>query len=180
MGRPPPPSTLGTPRPGRPAHLRTLAVLFGAVTVPVLIVDQLTKLYVSSHFRLYDSLPVIPHWFAITYTLNPGAAFSLFAGLAPGLRSAFLFSLSALAIVVLIWLLAKGEAVSATTVAFALILAGATGNLIDRLARGQVIDFIHVHYYAYSYPIFNVADSAITIGVALIILGRLRAGSPPP
>lgn len=152
---------------------RALLALFGMVTLPTLLLDQLSKLYVSSHLALYHSIAIIPNWFDITYTLNPGAAFSLFVNLPEWFRSAFLVVLSAFAIVVLLVLLARAVEVGPSSVGMALILAGALGNLIDRALRGQVIDFIHVHYYAHSYPIFNFADSAITIGVTLIIVHSL-------
>ena len=82
---------------------------------------------------------------------------------------------------VLVVLIARSEQVSINSVAFALILAGATGNLIDRAPRGgRVIDFVRTHYYDLNYPVFNVADSAITIGVALIILTSLFGGDAEP
>lgn len=144
--------------------------MVGLVSIPVLALDQLSKLYVRTHLTPYQSVPIIPHWFSITYTLNPGAAFSLFASLPEAVRETLLTVLSAAAIVVLLLLLARGARPTILSAAFALILGGAAGNLVDRLARGRVIDFIHLHYYGYSYPVFNIADSAITIGVALIIL----------
>ncbi len=156
------------------AHRRSpLLILVGLVALPVLILDQATKLYVSSHMELFESIPVIPHWLDITYTRNAGAAFSMFTNLPGWFRGAFLVSLSLGAIVVLIALIARSEEISVTTFSFALIMAGAAGNLIDRGIRGQVVDFIRVHYYDWNYPIFNVADSAITIGVALLILSSL-------
>ncbi|HKN02291.1 MAG TPA: signal peptidase II [Candidatus Binataceae bacterium] len=152
-----------------------LLILLGLVAIPVLILDQVTKFYVSSHLDLFESIPVIPHWFDITYTRNPGAAFSMFTNLPGWFRGAFLVTLSLAAIVALLVLIARSDGLNMTTFSFALILAGAAGNLIDRALRGQVIDFIRVHYYDLNYPIFNIADSAITIGVALIILSSLRS-----
>jgi signal peptidase II len=72
-------------------------------------------------------------------------------------------------------LLARGARPPIVSVAFALIMGGAAGNLFDRVVRGRVVDFIYVHYYAWSYPVFNIADSAITIGVAIILLHSLFA-----
>lgn len=151
-------------------------ILIGLVALPVLVLDQITKLYVSSHMELFESIPVIPHWFDITYTRNSGAAFSMFTNLPGWFRGVFLVTLSLSAIVVLVVLIARSDKVTLTTFAFALILAGAGGNLIDRGLRGQVVDFLRVHYYDWNYPIFNVADSAISIGVGLIILSSLRDG----
>ncbi len=156
----------------------TFARLLGAVTLPVLILDQASKYYVSTHMELYQSIALIPHWLDITYTRNPGAAFSLFVNLPAGFRSAMLLALAAAAIIVLGILIARSRRADLTSIAFALVLAGALGNVIDRLIRGQVIDFIRVHYYGWSYPIFNVADSAITIGIVLVILTSFRK-SPP-
>jgi signal peptidase II len=123
---------------------------------------------------LYESIAVVPNWFDITYTQNPGAAFSMFVNLPPTVRLLMLCALSAIACVVLLVLLAKTDQITFSSFALSLILAGALGNLIDRALRGgRVIDFIRVHYYDASYPIFNVADSAISVGVALIILSSL-------
>ncbi|MHB8383746.1 MAG: signal peptidase II [Candidatus Binataceae bacterium] len=153
------------------------AILLGLITAPILILDQASKLYVAGNMALYETIPVIPNWFDITYTRNPGAAFSMFVSMAPWLRGAMLVGLSVTAIAVLIALIVRSHRIDINSIAFALILAGAAGNLIDRMMRGQVIDFIRVHYYDLNYPVFNIADSAITIGVALVILATL-AGSP--
>jgi signal peptidase II len=98
----------------------------------------------------------------------------MFVNLPPVARLLMLCALSAIAIVVLMVLLWQAEKITLTSFALTLILAGAAGNLIDRALRGgRVIDFIRVHYYDASYPIFNVADSAISVGVALIILSSV-------
>ncbi len=152
-----------------------LRLLLG-ITLPVLALDQLSKLYIASHFALHEDLVLIPNWLDITYTLNPGAAFSLFAGMPGWFRSSFLLLLAVGAIIVLIVLLVRDPRLSLTSVALALILAGAAGNLIDRLLRGPVLDFIFAHYYSYTWPVFNVADSAISIGVVLILIASLTSG----
>ncbi|HLI78469.1 MAG TPA: signal peptidase II [Candidatus Binataceae bacterium] len=159
---------------GRPPRKwRPFGILVGLIALPLVIIDQLSKMYVSNHMVLYESIPVIPNWFDITYTRNPGAAFSMFVNLPPAVRSLMLCALSIIACVVLVVLLARTEEITLTSFALALILAGAAGNLIDRgLRDGRVIDFIRVHYYDASYPIFNVADSAISVGVALVILAN--------
>jgi signal peptidase II len=146
------------------------------ITIPVLVLDQLTKMLVRERMDLYQSIPLLPHFLDLTYTLNPGAAFSLFVGLPPWLRLAFLIGMNLGAIVVLTVLLARSVRVDFNTVAFALIIAGAAGNVIDRGIRGEVIDFIRVHYYGWNYPIFNVADSAISIGVVLILIASFFGG----
>lgn len=160
--------------PADPAQLRSrstaLFVLLGLVAAPVLMLDQATKIYVSTRMGLFHSIPVVPNWFDITYTRNPGAAFSVFASSPEWFRAAVLVTLSIGAIVALAVLIVRGAELSMTTFGMALILAGAIGNLIDRVMRGEVVDFLHAHYYTHSFPIFNCADSAITIGVTLIIL----------
>ncbi len=147
--------------------------MLGTVTIPVVALDQCSKLYVRAHMQLYENVVLIPNFLDLTYALNPGAAFSLFANVPARLRLVSLFALSAVAIVVILVLLARSIRPALSTVALALILAGATGNLIDRtIGGGDVIDFVRLHYQSYSWPIFNVADSAISIGVGLILLGQ--------
>jgi signal peptidase II len=149
---------------------RPFLFLLGAITIPVILLDQATKLFVQAHMALYESIAIIPNYLDITYTLNPGAAFSMLADAPTWVRTMFLLSMATAAIVVLAVMIVRADRVSISTVAFALILGGAVGNLIDRAIRGRVIDFMRAHYYDLNYPIFNVADSAISIGVALIIL----------
>jgi signal peptidase II len=149
---------------------RRFGTMLGLVALPVFVLDQLVKLYIVRHFKLFEQIDVVPHWLAITYTLNSGAAFSLFATLPPAVRETMLDGLAAAAVLVLGVLLARGARPPIVSAAFALIMGGAAGNLLDRVMRGRVVDFIYVHYYAWSYPVFNIADSAITIGVAIILL----------
>jgi signal peptidase II len=149
---------------------RPFLFLLGAIAIPVILLDQATKLFVQAHMALYESIAIIPNYLDITYTLNPGAAFSMLADAPPWVREAFLLTMACAAIVVLAVLIVRSERVSTSSIAFALIMGGAMGNLIDRAIRGRVIDFMRAHYYDLNYPIFNVADSAITIGVAMIVL----------
>ncbi|MGD0673457.1 MAG: signal peptidase II [Candidatus Binatus sp.] len=156
------------------APRKPFLLLIGAITIPIIVLDQATKLFVKAHMALYESIALVPNYLDITYTRNPGAAFSMLADAPPWVRRAFLLSMSCAAIIVLIVLIVRSERVTINSVAFALILAGATGNLIDRALRGGlVIDFVRAHYYDLNYPVFNVADSAISIGVTLIILAAL-------
>jgi signal peptidase II len=147
-----------------------LFAMSGLITLPVLILDQLSKLYVSGHFQLFETYTLIPGWLDCTYTLNPGAAFSLFANMPEAFRKAFFIGLSAAAVIVMTVLIARRSTAASTAFACALVLAGTIGNLIDRVARGRVIDFIYFHHAAFRYPVFNLADAAITTGVAMILL----------
>jgi signal peptidase II len=149
---------------------RRFGTMLSFVALPIFALDQLVKLYIVRHFKLFEQIDLVPHWLAITYTLNSGAAFSLFATLPPAVRETMLDGLAAAAVVVLGVLLARGARPPIVSAAFALIMGGAAGNLLDRVMRGRVVDFIYVHYYAWSYPVFNFADSAITIGVAIILV----------
>jgi signal peptidase II len=159
---------------------RPFLFLFGAVTIPIIILDQATKLFVQAHMALYESIALIPNYLDITYTLNPGAAFSMLADAPPWVRKAFLLTMACAAIIVLGVLIVRADRISITSVAFAMVLGGAAGNLIDRAIRGRVIDFMRAHYYDLNYPVFNVADSAISIGVVLIILASFFGGDDEP
>src|ERR1700687_160669 len=152
---------------------RPFWVLIGAITIPVVVLDQATKIFVKSHMELYESIPIVRNFLDITYTQNPGAAFSMLSEAPAWVREALLMLLASAAILVLLVLIVRAERVSASSIAFALILGGAAGNLIDRAIRGRGIDCVRVHYYDLTYPVFNVADSAISIGVALILLAAI-------
>jgi signal peptidase II len=159
---------------------RPFLFLLGAITIPVILLDQATKLFVQAHMALYESIAIVPNYLDITYTLNPGAAFSMLSDAQPWVRTAFLLTMASVAIVVLTVFLMRAERVSINSVGFALILGGATGNLMDRAMRGRVVDFVRVHYYDLNYPVFNVADSAITIGVALLLLAAFFGSDDEP
>jgi len=130
--------------------------------------------------QLYQSIPVIPY-FSLTYVHNTGAAFS-FLSQAGGWQRWFFAGLAlTVSVVITIWLarLKKHEILLA--VALSLVLGGAVGNLIDRLLYGYVIDFLDVYYQDWHWPAFNIADSAITLGVSLMLLestGLGRAKAP--
>jgi len=143
--------------------------LAGTVAVVVLLLDQLTKLAVTSFMALHESIPVIDGFFSLTYVRNTGAAFGLLAGQLASLRVAFFVAVSALAVVVLVWFL-RGVPASRRTVIVACggVLGGALGNMVDRIAFGEVIDFADVYVGSYHWPAFNVADAAITLGVAVL------------
>jgi signal peptidase II len=160
------------------ARRRPFWLLIAFVTIPLIILDQVSKIYVSTHMMLYENITLIPNYLDITFTRNPGAAFSMFTTMPPWFRIGLLISLIAIALIVLIVLLAQSDRVNVTSFAYALILSGAAGNLIDRATRGfEVIDFVRAHYYDHNWPVFNVADSAITVGVTLIVIATLFGSS---
>jgi signal peptidase II len=127
------------------------------------------------------AIPIIPHVLRITHWTNEGAAFSLFADSASPntVRWALVaFSLAA-ALAVLIAMVRLGSRFTVTTVALALIFAGALGNVHDRIAYGSVVDFIEVHIFSYPWPDFNIADSSIVTGACLLLLDSLLAKKEP-
>ena len=146
-----------------------------SISALVVIADRVTKTLVSKHIMFGDAVPVIPHVLRITHWLNEGAAFSLFAdSTSPNAVRWGLIAFSAIAATaVLIALIRLGSRISVATVALALVLGGALGNLHDRIRYGSVVDFIEVHIFGYHWPDFNVADSCIVIGAGLLLLDSL-------
>ena len=124
--------------------------------------------------HLYQSIEVVQNFFHFTYIRNKGAAFGILSGIDPSFRIPFFLLISAVAIIVIVYAVHthKGESVLFSS-ALALILGGAIGNMIDRIRMGEVIDFIDVHWYEHHWPAFNIADSAITVGMGLLILQML-------
>jgi len=156
-------------------------VIFLITLLLVVGLDQISKIYVSSVMSLHASHPVIDGFFNITYVRNPGAAFGFLANAAPMFRSLFLIVVSAAAIVMILWFLAKNKSAGMfLTFALSLILGGAVGNLLDRIRFGSVVDFLDFYIASWHWPAFNVADSAISVGAVLLIVemfGRKKSRS---
>lgn len=150
--------------------LQKLAPWFGLATAVVL-ADQLTKLTIERLFSYGDVHPVTG-FFNLVLTYNKGAAFSFLAG-ASGWQKQFLIAIGLLASAFILYLLARHGTQKLFSLALALILGGAVGNVIDRLVHGHVIDFLDFHWRGWHWPAFNVADSAIVCGAALLILDEL-------
>ena len=139
------------------------------------ILDQGSKLVIDSSMRLYQSIPVMP-FFNLTYVHNTGAAFS-FLSEAGGWQRWFFAGLAILiSSVIAVWLARLKQYETLLAVALSLVLGGAIGNLIDRLAYGYVIDFLDVYYGNWHWPAFNIADSAITLGVILMLAESFGLG----
>jgi len=143
------------------------------VTPLILIVDQLTKLYIDGTMKLYQSIPVIDGLFSITYLRNRGAAFS-FLSEASWRLPFFLIATVIAVIAILVAFRKLRDDQRFAAVSLTLILSGAVGNLIDRVRLGEVIDFLDVYWRSHHWPAFNVADSAICVGVALLALDMYR------
>ena len=144
----------------------------------IVVLDLATKEWVSSVFRYGETREVLP-FFNLVLVHNTGAAFSFLAG-AGGWQRWF-FSVIAFVISgVLVWMLRKPETGRLLSAALALVLGGALGNLYDRVTMGYVVDFIQLHAGGYYFPAFNVADSAITAGVVLLIWDSIRPQATAP
>ena len=146
----------------------------------VLLLDQWTKLLATEYLKLGDPVPVINGLFNFTLVFNPGAAFGMFSELSDGWRRLILAIVSALALIVVLRFLfneAKHDPIS--QYALIAILAGALGNLIDRYRYDSVVDFLDFFWGDYHWPAFNIADSAISVGVAVLMFRVLFVKHPP-
>ena len=147
----------------------------------ILITDQLTKFVVDQSMPLHHSIPVIDNLFSLTYIRNTGAAFGFLAGSAAAFRLPFLIVFSLVAIGFVVAMLRRLPARETGLItALAFILGGAIGNLIDRFAYGEVIDFLDFYWSGYHWPAFNVADSFITVGVAITVFYLVKAKGEDP
>ena len=165
--------------------MNRVATLTTAVTIFVL--DRLTKLWIEAAVPVGGGLHVIPGFFDIVHAKNRGAAFGMFADSEHPLRTVLLVGVSLAVLVFVAWTLMKPSAgafgaTRVTLSGLALVLGGALGNMYDRVAHGEVTDFLEFYLGEYRFAAFNVADSAITVGAALLILDmwltRKQAGVP--
>lgn len=149
-------------------------MIFFLIIASVVLLDQLTKAWVMHSFALYESKEVIAGLFNLTYLRNTGAAFSMFAGQAGMGRRIFFIgiALAALLVIVILYYHAARK-FRLYTIGLGLIAGGALGNLIDRVRFGSVVDFLDFYITTHHWPSFNVADSAITVGVGLVLLHTL-------
>ena len=148
-------------------------MIFSVIAGLGLVVDQATKLYVDRVMALHQSIPVIDGLFSFTYLRNRGAAFSFLSD--ASWRLPFFIGITLIAAVVILVALKKmRDDQKLAQVALAMIFSGAIGNLIDRVRLGEVIDFLDVYWKNHHWPAFNVADSLICVGVALIALDMLK------
>lgn len=144
---------------------------YAVIIIAVVALDQLTKIAVISSFSLYEKIVVIPEYFNLTFVTNRGAAFSMLAEVDSPWRHYFFIAVSSVALILLtvLWFRLRRKA-PAQGWGLALISGGALGNLIDRIRLGAVIDFIDIHWRGYHWPAFNIADSAICVGVGMFMI----------
>jgi len=142
------------------------------VAIPLIVLDQATKLIIVRTMELHTIIPIIRNFFDIVHARNQGAAFGVLRD--SSIRLPFLIGVSLLAAVVIVFVFRKlrpDQKLSAW--GLSLVLSGAVGNLIDRIRFGEVVDFLSVHWHEHYWPAFNVADSAICIGVGLLALDMI-------
>ena len=140
------------------------------VAIVILIIDQLTKKIITAIMNIGDSYEVIPHFLNITSHRNNGAAWGILSG-----KMGFFYIITIIILAVLIIFYIKETKYNAfMQVAISLLFAGALGNFIDRLFNGEVVDFIDTNIFGYDFPIFNIADSSLTIGVIFVIIALVK------
>ncbi len=147
-----------------------------ALALFVVLLDRVTKLAARHSLSSYVGVPVIPGFLRLVHTENPGAAFSFLSEGNPFVRSFVLVGVSTAVLIFVALTLWKNQPAYSTPLirtGLAFVLGGAAGNLLDRVLRGTVTDFIEVYHGGWSFPVFNVADSAITIGATLLLFDML-------
>lgn len=137
--------------------------------------DQISKFLIVEFVPLFSNITVVPGFFDIVHVRNTGAAFSLFAGSGAAWRQPLFVSLTLLVVGILVFAYRKLTAEDTwTKTAYACIIGGALGNLIDRVRFGEVIDFLDFYISSYHWPAFNVADTSITVGAVMLMISLLR------
>lgn len=152
-----------------------LAIVSGLVIAA----DQLTKALIQTNLPLHNSIPVIEGIFNITHILNPGGAFGLMAEMSAVVRTVVFLFISSLAVGLIFYFYIKTPGgYTFLAVGFALIFGGAIGNLIDRVRLGMVVDFLDFYIGKHHWPAFNIADSAITVGIFIFVYHLLLKKMP--
>lgn len=138
------------------------------LTVVILIVDLASKQLILNNFQLYASIPLMPY-LNLSYTQNPGAAFSFLADKGGWQRWFFVFVAIVICVMLIVMMYRQSVNKKLSNIIYALVIGGALGNLCDRLIHGFVVDFIDFYVGYWHWPTFNIADIAICVGVSLII-----------
>lgn len=155
----------------------TKFLVFTLVAVAIVVTDQITKHVISTEIQLNSGTEVIPGLLNLVHVRNPGAAFGFLSQSSWDLRPVFFISVSCVALVVILWLVATTDEPDAFLIAgYSLFFGGTLGNLIDRIRFGEVIDFLDVHIGTAHWPAFNVADSALCLGATCFFIHIFRTG----
>jgi len=149
-----------------------------SLAIFIVVLDQLSKWLVVTNIPLYDEITVIPRFFSISHVTNTGAAFSLFARSSGSTLALAAFS-GVIIVLICVWI-ARARVFTLQAISFAMILGGATGNLIDRVRLRAVVDFLAVDFGTYHWPDFNLADSAIVIGAIVLAADAFFGKHPRP
>ena len=149
--------------------------MFAAIALLILVGDRLTKKMVQASIPPQAVIPVVPHFFNLTHTQNSGAAFGLFSGSSSPWKSILLILVSGAVLVAVIAIVWRSRMQWEANVGLSLILGGASSNLLDRIYRGQVVDFLDFYLRSYHWFTFNLADSAIVVGAGFLILRMIFA-----
>jgi len=149
----------------------------GSLVSMILVLDQVTKYLVEKRVRMYEQITIIPGFFNLTRVHNKGAAFGILSQASDIWRSLFFITVASLAVVIISILIYKARE-RLLVFALSLIAAGAAGNLIDRVRYGEVVDFIQWYVKSWYWPSFNVADSAISVGVVLLAIDMIFSKQP--
>lgn len=158
----------------KPHHpVRAVNALWFLPSVLAIVLDQWTKALASAHLSYGQPVEVMPGWLNWTLLHNYGAAFSFLSDAGGWQRWLFTGLAGVVSVFFAIWLLKMPRQAQVLAAGVALVLGGAIGNLIDRLRLGHVVDFIHVYWQNHHFPAFNIADSAITLGVILLLVDAL-------
>ena len=152
--------------------MKTRYLMLACFSSAVITLDQATKMYVHTQFRLSESLAVIRGFFSITYVRNFGAAFNLLSGVTPSFRQIFFVAVPPLALIIILLILRTlSDRDRLQIISLSLVFGGAVGNYIDRLRFRYVIDFLDFHIKSsFSWPAFNIADTAIVCGLGILLL----------
>ncbi|MGN1000710.1 MAG: signal peptidase II [Bacilli bacterium] len=135
-----------------------------------IVLDQISKLYIASNLTLYKKNPIINNFFNVTYVQNKGAAWGILDG-----NTVFLVLITLIALFIIIRFIFKEENLTKLDIlSYGLLLGGITGNFIDRILRGFVIDFLDFYIFGYDFPVFNIADIMIVISVIIMVVSYLR------
>ena len=139
------------------------------ITCIVLLLDQIVKIIVNNCMPLYDEIKIIPNFFSIYYVKNTGAAFSILEN-----NTTFLIFLTVIFILIIHkYIKNETNITKLSSISFGLILGGMFGNLIDRIIHAGVIDYLSFEFFSYGFPIFNIADIGITLGVSIMLIEML-------
>jgi signal peptidase II len=156
-------------------------IIFIACAAAVIAIDQLTKAVITEKLFMYGTHKVIDGFFNLVYVMNPGAAFGFLSRTPELFRYSFFIGITVLAMLLIIYYLVKSEnEKTIITLSLALIFGGAVGNLIDRIRFGAVVDFLDFYIGNWHWPAFNAADSAITVGAALMLWEMIIARRKKP